>query len=180
MSLRIRPVVDADLHLLQALSVETFRSTFAKYNTPENMERYISECLSVPKLAAEMKNPGSMFFLSFQDAEISGYLKLNIGDTQTELKDPSSIEVERIYVLEKFQGQGVGAALLKHAIHIAHDGNFEHIWLGVWEHNTNAIAFYRKYGFTQTGEHSFFVGDDKQVDILMKADVAALYNKTRD
>ncbi|MNL75746.1 Protease synthase and sporulation negative regulatory protein PAI 1 [compost metagenome] len=41
------------------------------------------------------------------------------------------------------------------------------IWLGVWEKNENAIAFYNKMGFVQTGVHSFYMGDEEQMDIIM-------------
>ena len=79
---------------------------------------------------------------------------------------PDSLEVERIYVLAKYHKQGLGKALLNHAHDIALKLNKGKIWLGVWEKNDNAIGFYKKQGFKKTGSHSFFMGDDKQTDII--------------
>ena len=173
----IRPVVETELDLLRNLSIETFRETFMPHNTQENMDRYISEGLSKEKVASEFSNPDSQFFFSLDGNEPSGYLKLNVGAAQTEFKDSPSIEIERIYVLKKYQGHGIGAQLLKQAVQVAQKGKFSHIWLGVWELNVNAISFYKKYGFQPVGRHSFFVGADEQTDILMGCDVSSLATK---
>lgn len=50
---------------------------------------------------------------------------------------------------------------------IAISQNKEAIWLGVWEKNDNAIDFYKKIGFVQAGAHSFYMGDEEQMDIIM-------------
>jgi diamine N-acetyltransferase len=173
----IRPVVESDLDLLRALSIETFRDTFQPHNTQENMDSYIRENLSKEKVASEFNNPDSFFFVSFYKDMPSGYLKLNTGSAKTEFKDSADIEIERIYVLKECQGLGIGALLLHRAVQVALDKRFSNIWLGVWEANINAISFYKKHGFTPVGKHSFFVGDDEQTDILMRVDVQSLSSK---
>ena len=173
----IRPVAEKELDILRSLSIETFRETFSQHNTKENMDRYISESLSREKLLSEFNNPDSQFFLSLNGNEPSGYLKLNAGSAQTEFKDSPDIEIERIYVLKKHQGLGIGAQLLKHAVRVAQAGRVSNIWLGVWELNVNAISFYEKYGFRSVSKHSFFVGADEQTDILMRSDVSSLASK---
>ena len=50
---------------------------------------------------------------------------------------------------------------------IAIEHNKRKIWLGVWDKNDNAIAFYKKLGFVQTGAHSFYMGDEEQIDYIM-------------
>lgn len=57
--------------------------------------------------------------------------------------------------------------MLNKAIEIAKARDMKKIWLGVWEKNENAIAFYQKMGFVQTGEHSFYMGDEEQRDLIM-------------
>ncbi len=78
-----------------------------------------------------------------------------------------SLEVERIYIKSSFQKHGLGKYLLNNAIEIAIEHNKKNIWLGVWEKNENAIAFYKKLGFVQAGSHSFYMGDDEQVNLIM-------------
>lgn len=78
-----------------------------------------------------------------------------------------SLEIERIYIKKKFQKHGLGKYLLNKAMEIAMERNKKKIWLGVWEKNENAIAFYKKLGFVQTGAHSFYMGDERQMDFIM-------------
>jgi len=78
-----------------------------------------------------------------------------------------SLEIERIYIKSKFQKHGLGKQLLNKAIHIAKERDKKKVWLGVWENNANAIAFYQKMGFVQTGAHTFHMGDEEQIDFIM-------------
>ena len=97
-----------------------------------------------------------------------GYLKLNFGDTQTELKDANAVEIERIYVLNEFQGKKVGQLFYDKAIEIAIERKADYVWLGVWEENKRALNFYRKNGFLEFDKHIFKLGEDEQTDIMMK------------
>ena len=56
--------------------------------------------------------------------------------------------------------------MMDEAIKLANEKNKNKIWLGVWEKNMNAIAFYKKAGFEKTGSHSFFMGKEEQIDLL--------------
>jgi ribosomal protein S18 acetylase RimI-like enzyme len=50
----------------------------------------------------------------------------------------------------------------------ATSNKFEWIWLGVWEKNYKAQQFYARWGFERFSEHTFWMGDDPQVDWLLK------------
>ena len=95
-------------------------------------------------------------------------MKLNFGDSQTELKDNKSLEIERIYVSKEFHGKSVGQLLYDKAIEVAKHKNVDYVWLGVWEENPRAISFYKKNGFVEFNKHIFKLGDDEQIDIMMK------------
>lgn len=167
-TITIRKATAKDAETLQALARKTFFETFAAHNTEDNMKKYLEEDLSLPKLNAELNNPGSAFyFASFQD-QLVGYLKLNFGQSQTELQDNTAVEIERIYVLQAFQGKKLGQLLYQHAVAIATAMQAAYIWLGVWEQNFKAIAFYEKNGFVPFDKHLFTLGDDVQTDIMMK------------
>lgn len=140
-------------------------------NSPENMRKYLENDLSTGRLLKEMATPGSRFYFAMSGEEVAGYLKLNSGDAQTDLKTADSIEIERVYVLKRFQGLGIGKFLLWKAFDIAREEGFRKIWLGVWEKNHRAIDFYLKHGFTEFGEHTFVLGDEPQRDVLMRCGV---------
>lgn len=156
-----------DLQILQEVSIETFSDTFKDQNSPENMKAYLEKAYTSKKLEQELTNTSSQFFFIYLNAELAGYLKVNIDDAQSEEMDSDSLEIERIYVRSKFQKQGLGKYLMKKAIEIAGELNKKVIWLGVWEKNHNAIAFYSKNGFVKTGAHSFYMGDEEQVDYIL-------------
>ncbi len=153
---------------LQAIGKQTFFETFADGNTEENMQKYLEEGFTVDKLTAELTNPDSEFYFAKLDDKVIGYLKVNFGSAQTELKDNKSLEIERIYVLKEFHGKKVGQILYDTAFDIAKQIKADYLWLGVWEENPRAISFYKKNGFVEFDKHIFVLGDDEQTDIMMR------------
>lgn len=156
-----------DLHLLQEISIETFNDTFKDQNSPENMKDYLDKAFNTKQLEKELSNPSSEYFFIYHQQEVAGYLKVNMGDAQTEEMGENALEVERIYIKKDFQKHGLGKHMLHKAIDIAKKHHKNEIWLGVWEKNENAIAFYKRMGFVQKGAHSFYMGDEEQVDYIM-------------
>lgn len=167
-NVRIIKVTLNDIGELQKIGKQTFFETFSWGNTEENMTKYLQEGFSVKKLTAELTNPGSEFYFARLDGNIIGFLKLNFGQSQTELKDEGAVEIERIYVLKEYQGKKVGQALYEKAIDIAVEKNADYVWLGVWDQNPRAISFYKKNGFVEFDKHIFKLGNDEQTDIMMK------------
>lgn len=164
----IHKVSLGDLEKLQHIGRQTFLETFAESNTADDMQKYLSSSFSSDKLADELVNPNSEFYFATFSNKIIGYLKINFGQSQTELKDKHSLEIERIYVLKEFQGKKIGQLLYDHAFLIAQQKKSNYLWLGVWEKNSRAIDFYRKNGFIEFDKHVFKLGEDQQTDIMMK------------
>ena len=159
-----------DIEKLQNIGRQTFYETFAEGNTEENMKKYLEEGFSDQKLNSELNDLNSQFYLASMGAKLIGYLKVNFGLAQTEIKDRTSLEIERIYVLKEFHGQKVGQLLYDKAIEIAKQSKANYVWLGVWEKNPRAISFYQKNGFVEFDRHIFKLGDDEQTDLMMKLD----------
>ena len=156
-----------DSSKLQEISYETFNETFKDQNSPENMIAYLERAFNLNQLEKELSIIASQFFFVYFNNEVAGYLKVNTKDAQSEEMGEESLEIERIYIKNKFQKHGLGKYLLNKALEIAMELNKTKIWLGVWEKNENAIAFYKKMGFVQTGVHSFYMGDEEQIDFIM-------------
>jgi ribosomal protein S18 acetylase RimI-like enzyme len=100
--------------------------------------------------------------------QAAAYLKINHGSAQTEFNEGSNVEVERIYVLNEFQHRNLGRMLMEHALDRARALDAEFLWLGVWEKNEKAMAFYRRLGLLPFGRHIFVLGDEAQWDIMMR------------
>lgn len=158
----------AEIEQLQKISKQTFEETFAESNTEENMKNYLQKSFSKEKLTAELTDENAEFYFAKSGEEVIGYLKINVGASQTELKDNKALEIERIYVAKEFHGKSAGQLLYNQALEIARQKGSEYVWLGVWEENPRAISFYRKNGFVEFDRHIFRLGDDEQTDIMMK------------
>ena len=157
-----------DIEKVKYISEKTFYETFSEDNTEENMENYLKENFSYDKMTSEISNTYSKFYIVESNDEVVAYMKINFDKAQTEEGYDNTIEVQRIYVLEDFKGKRIGKALIQKAIEIGKESKVDYLWLGVWEHNIKAIGFYEKLGFKKFDTHIFKLGDDEQVDHLMK------------
>ncbi|MDQ0159555.1 GNAT family N-acetyltransferase [Alkalibacillus salilacus] len=167
MTVNIKKCTLEELNILQEISIETFKDTFKEQNSPENLKSYIENAFNSNQLELELSNSFSQFFFIYSNNEVAGYLKVNTDDAQSEEMGDKTLEIERIYIRGEFQKLGLGKYLTSKAMEIATELNKKKIWLGVWEKNENAIAFYKKLGFIQTGTHSFYMGDEEQIDLIM-------------
>ena len=170
----VRRVKADEIESLQLISRRTFYETFWMSNSRQDMIDYLENSLSLEALSRELENPNSEFYFLFLDAESAtdfepaAYLKLNFLNAQTEFVKEGAVELERIYVLSKFQCKGIGRYLLDFSIQLALSRRAPILWLGVWERNYNAIDFYKQNNFQEFGKHTFRLGQDLQTDILMQ------------
>lgn len=153
---------------LAEFGARTFREAFAADNTAEDMRRHLESAWSPEKQLAEICDP-DIDTLILRDAEQrwAGFAQLRAGKVSDGVPTEGSIELWRFYVDKPWQGQGVAHALMTAAKQRARQRGATTLWLGVWERNARAQAFYRKHGFTQVGSQVFVVGSDPQTDHVM-------------
>ena len=164
----IRKVEIADVEVLAKLAKQTFRETFAHDNMEEQLQEYFEETYNLRVLSTELENPESETYFIMHEEEIAGFLKVNWGNAQTERELENAFEIQRLYVLQTYQGFGLGKQLFEFALEHAEKNGFSWAWLGVWEHNTKAQAFYNRYGFEKFSQHRFMVGQKVDTDWLLK------------
>ena len=160
-----------DIEQLQQLSIQTFSDTYQHLNEAVNFQRYIEKAFSNTQLQLELQNPESQFYFLKINNKPVAYIKTNIGLAQTEKLDDEYLEIERIYVLKQYQGLGLGRQLFNKSIMLAKALGKKKVWLGVWEKNPQAIAFYERMGFTVFGKHIFQVGAEDQIDFMMEFEI---------
>ena len=165
--MRIAGVEDAAL--VADLSRKTFYDSFAAFNTEENMRMYMDQQFTREMQMAEVGAPGRTFILAYMGEEPVGYASMRITpEKPAGLAGEKAIEIVQIYAVAQQIGKGVGPALMQACIDLAREQGYEWVWLGVWEHNERAQAFYAKWGFERFGEHIFIVGLDAQTDWWMR------------
>jgi len=163
----VRTADPTDAAAIAALGARTFRSTYAASNTPENIDAYIADSFNIETIRTEIEDPQSAFLLVVRNGLYIGFAKIRKGDAPACVVGPEPIELERIYVDMSHQGSGVGAKLMQAVIDYARAEGGGCVWLGVWERNTAARAFYERQGFSLVGSKYFTVGNDQQNDVVM-------------
>ena len=164
----IRHATSEDAELLTELGARTFVETFAGDNSEENMSDYLTTAFNVQQQATELSDPRRSVLIAEIETVAVGYAMLMSGDAPGEVKGENPIELVRLYVLKDCIGKRVGAKLMRACLDEAASQNHQTIWLGVWENNLRAQAFYRKWEFVEIGTHVFQLGNDPQRDLLMQ------------
>jgi ribosomal protein S18 acetylase RimI-like enzyme len=185
MTTLVRPATIADAPRLSRLGATTFRETFERENTPEDMARYLAEAFTPDRQAAEISDPAGTVLLAERrgtsgEAELVGYVHLVSGPAPAAVQGPAPLELKRLYVARAWHGQGVAQALMDAALDAARARGAQTLWLGVWERNPRAAAFYRKYGFTRVGEHTFVLGADAQTDWVLARPLSTVPPSSRE
>lgn len=163
----IRKAIFGDALQLSLLAESTFRATFEQANTVENMEHFCKNNYSEKIQEEEIANKNMLTFLCDDNGSLIGFAQLHWGDVPKYVDAKSASEIQRLYVADNWHGKGIAQQLMNSCIEEIQQRKSEAIWLGVWEHNPRAITFYKKFGFTEVGEHVFIVGNDPQRDIIM-------------
>lgn len=157
-----------DAGLLAELGARTFSETFAADTDPEDMAAYLASSFNPARQTAELTDDASVFFIAEVGGAAAGYARLHAGEPEDGVEGPKPVELVRLYVSREWLGRGVGEALMRACVDEARRAGYETIWLGVWERNGRAQAFYRKWDFREVGKHVFQLGSDPQTDILME------------
>ncbi|MBM7616937.1 ribosomal protein S18 acetylase RimI-like enzyme [Weissella uvarum] len=165
---KLVPVTQQDVVALQTISAQTFKETFLPFNDTEDVEQYVQRAYALDQLRDELRDENSQWFFLMVAGEPVAYLKVNVGDAQTEERGDDSLEVQRIYVLAGAQRHGYGKLLMEEALKLAQAAHKSKVWLGVWEQNTKAIAFYQQFGFEPVDDHVFMMGKKPQRDLILE------------
>ena len=170
--MKIRYGITSDAKMLAELGAKTFYDTFAEDNTPENIDAYLKASFSPEIQFAELSAPDNIFLIAEAENILIGYAQLIMDSKEASLRGTKTLEIRRIYASQEHIGKGVGKDLMYASIQEAKQKGCDSIWLGVWEKNSRAIAFYEKWGFREVGTHIFFVGTDPQRDFIMELALA--------
>jgi diamine N-acetyltransferase len=171
--INIRAATIEDAAMVATLGRDTFWDAFKDHpqNAPQDMADYMDSAFSVERIAGELAEPKIVYFVAYIDDEPAGFAKLVRDYIEPGVTAEHPIELARLYSHQRFLGKGVGPALLDKSFEFAKENGHDVMWLGVWEYNPRAQAFYRKHGFREVGKHIFQLGSDPQTDLLMQKEL---------
>jgi ribosomal protein S18 acetylase RimI-like enzyme len=165
----IRFAEPTDAEAISSLIGRVWSKHFAYSVTPDDLEDFLSTKLHPSQIALEIANPDNHFITALSDSSsIIGVVQLVRNTTEPGLSTLKHVEIRRLYVDDEYQGKGLARALMGKADGWARAEGYEGIWLGVWEKNERAFAFYGKMGYVTKGEHMFYVGSSERRDWVME------------
>lgn len=162
----IRRAAPADAAALAAFTERVFRETFAADNRPADMDAYCAEAFGPARQLAEIEAAGVHTLLA-ECGVLFGCAQVRAGPPPPCVTADRPIELRRFYIDTPWHGRGIAQQLMRAAMEVAAATGAGSVWLGVWERNARAIAFYAKCGFSDVGAHDFRLGDDLQTDRVM-------------
>jgi ribosomal protein S18 acetylase RimI-like enzyme len=171
--LKIRRTGLRDVEILSKIGWQSFHEAFAGHprNHPDDMKLYMDEAFSVETITADLLDEKTLYLIAEINGEIAGYAKIKFDSREEGISGERTLELCRLYAVDKFIGQGIGKALMLEFLKIAEETKRDTLWLGVWEFNYRAQEFYKKFGFEKCGEHVFQLGNDPQIDWLMQKSI---------
>ena len=163
----IRSATHDDVPSLTIFGARIFRETFGPYNRPEDLAAYLDDAYSEDRQRSELDDPARSTLIADSASGIVGFAQLRAAYTPDCVSGPAPIELLRFYVDPQWHGRGLAPVLMDAVLAQAQARHARTLWLGVWERNPRAIAFYRKRGFQDVGSHEFLLGQDRQTDRVM-------------
>ena len=170
MNLEVRKANLADAKILAEIGWQSFHEAFADNpkNHPDDMRIYMDEAFSPATISADLRDEKTVYLIAEIEAQAAGYAKIKFDSREDCVSGEKTLELCRLYALDKFIGKGIGKALMSEFFKIAEETNRDTVWLGVWEFNFRAQKFYEKFGFEKVGEHIFQLGSDPQIDWILE------------
>lgn len=168
----LRRATLTDAPTLARLAEVTFRETFGAHNSAQDMDAHCGAYFGEDIQAAEIATQDHDTLVFESSATLVGFAQVRWGVVPQCVGDPSAGEIRRLYVSKAFHGAGVAQALMGGCLDLMAARGARHAWLGVWENNPRAIAFYMKHAFVDVGEHIFQLGNDLQRDLIMVRSLA--------
>lgn len=163
----MRRGVPADAAELAAFAARTFEATFAADNRPEDMQAHLTATYGIAQQRAELTDPSVATILAVYGTELLAYAQVRQKPPPACVTHDAPVELHRFYLDRNAQGSGLATRLMQAARLAALEFGGRHLWLGVWERNPRAIAFYKKCAFVDVGSTFYMVGPDKQTDRVL-------------
>jgi ribosomal protein S18 acetylase RimI-like enzyme len=170
-NLSIRTATSDDANLLSVLSTVTFYEAYFEDDDQKDIAAYIVKTYRSEQLRSELEDENSTFLLAEIDEKAIGFAKLRENSMPECLKGENTVELHRLYLMERFQRRGIGRALIEKSLAFAREKGYRSLWLGTWAENVRAQKFYARLGFTKAGEFQYDYGSKIAVNYVLVKEV---------
>jgi GNAT superfamily N-acetyltransferase len=151
LDLSLRLAVPVDARCIGVLGTQVFLDTYAPQGVRPLIADEVLEHFSTDAIAHLLAQPATVFIVAESAGHLIGFAQLTRGAKPPQGDAVDSVELARLYVLERFAGRGVGTRLLRESERWAVSTDASMIWLTAWVGNGRALAFYAAQGYADTG-----------------------------
>jgi diamine N-acetyltransferase len=162
---QFKPLDKVHAKELSQVASQIFLDTFLPTNKAKPVHDYVEANFNPEVMALTLVDINYKTLGVFNESELIGYLQMVIN--AQEIYEGTSLELKRFYLLEKHQGKGIAKEMMEACYEMAKTLGYKKFWLGVWEHNHRAQAFYKKCGFRKVSSHVFDMGGEIQTDDIL-------------
>ncbi len=156
MDIDIRKANEDDAAALALLGQVSFREAFSHFWTDkEVLKNYFKNTFSVKKIRSSISKENNVFWIAYADELPVGYAKLKKYCPYKDLKDKSPAQLQKIYILNDYIGNGIGKQLQDALFDEVENLGIKTLWLAVWDENLKAIKFYERYGFNKVSRYHY-------------------------
>jgi len=175
----IRRAKASDASALADLAERTFRDAFSAQNIATDIDLHCTTNFGTGIQRREILDPDWVTLLAEVDKVLSAYAQVRLRSPQQCVLAKRPSELLRLYVSRDLHGRGIAHELMPEVLATAASNEADVVWLGVWEENPRAIAFYRKYGFEIVGAHEFRLGEEIQRDLIMAVTLQLIRSQSK-
>ncbi|AUC77604.1 GNAT family N-acetyltransferase [Olleya sp. Bg11-27] len=145
--------------LIAKLAQRTFSESHGHSASKEDINNFILRTYNTEVIRKEFENKQVDYHLIYFNKTIAGFSKIELQCPNINISEKNITKLDRIYLLEAFQGKQLGVKLLDFNIALSKKQHQNGIWLVVWTENQKAINFYSKMGFEIAGAYDFKISE---------------------
>ncbi|MGV8917225.1 MAG: GNAT family N-acetyltransferase [Pseudomonas sp.] len=164
-----RLATPADALCIGALGTQVWLDTYATDGIRPALAKTVTQLFSEPAIAVTLQDDNRVIVLAEKAGHLIGFAQFKYSTGHTLISAPSTVELERLYVQERFTGTGVGKALLRQTEELVCKDGKSALWLTAWVGNPRALAFYTRQGYEDIGTTGYcFEGEEHENRVFMK------------
>ncbi len=150
----IRKANQSDVKKLSVLYKTVYIQTYGKEGVSDEFANFITNQFSIERLGNIILNHSTKIIVAEYKNNLIGVAEIEF-DKQCPINNIVEAELNKLYILEWFSGQGVGYKLIQEAEKIVISKGIKKMWLWVLITNERAISFYEKQNYKWIGNASF-------------------------
>ncbi|WP_236372744.1 GNAT family N-acetyltransferase [Pseudomonas salomonii] len=151
----VREATAEDALCIGVLGMQVFLDTYATQGIRASIANEALQAFAPQTIAQLLAQPGLSLVVAESNGHLVGFAQIKLHATHSMITAPDAAELQRLYIQERFTGQGIGYRLLQAAEQRAALGAASLLWATVWDGNERALGFYPRHGYAVLGSPTY-------------------------